>query len=100
MSALVEIDLEPPPDDWAEHLVQTSAFRHVRASPPCCGSTITFGGRASCGNCGWAMYARLGAEYSGPARGRFAYAAIARFGEALELARSVVVQALFAAVLP
>lgn len=101
--------LVPPPsdadlawiaaNDWAEVIVQTSAFRHVWHSAQCIGWTMTSHGRAWCGACGWGLSARL-QDVGGIGSACFAYAAIARIGEALERARIELVQALFEAVLP
>jgi hypothetical protein len=88
-----------PCDDWAEVLVQTAAFRHVRVSPGCRGFTTLSSGRAGCYCCGWGMSARL-ADVGTADSARFAQAAIARVGQAVALAFGEVVQALFEAVLP
>lgn len=85
-------------DDWAEVIVQTSAFRHVVASPACIGYTMASSGRAWCGCCSWGLSGRL-RDVGTLGSASFALAAIARVGEVLELARLAVVQALVEAVL-
>lgn len=105
--------LVPPPSDadlawiaahdWAEVLVQTSAFRHVWQSPHCIGWTMASHGRAWCGACGWGLSARMH-DVGGLGSASFAYAAIARIGETLERAARQLelefMQALLHAVLP
>jgi hypothetical protein len=92
-------DTVPLSDDWAEVLVQTAAFVHVRASSfRCLGYTTLSSGRARCGRCGWGMTARMG-DVGSAGSARFGYAAIARVGQAIALAVDEVVQALFEAVL-
>lgn len=92
-------DLDQVRDEWAEDLVHASAFRHVRAEPACTGYTMASSGRTTCWRCGWQLSGRL--EDVGEVRSaRFAYAALARVGEALHQALAVVAQALIAAVLP
>lgn len=46
-------------DDWAEALVQTSAWLHVDLSPDCTGWTMASSGRAVCGLCEWQCSARM-----------------------------------------
>ena len=86
-------------DDWAEMLLQLAAFAHIRVSPTCRGYTTWSSGREGCSYCGWGMSARM-AEVGTISSARFAQAAIARVGQAIALAVSEVVQALFEAVLP
>jgi hypothetical protein len=88
-----------PCDDWAEVLVQTAAFGHIRVSPGCRGYTTWNSGRAACGLCGWEMSARMG-EVGMPGSAWFAQAALARYGQVIALAVGAVVQALFEAVMP
>ena len=89
-----------PCDDWAEVLVQSAAFVHVRTSSfRCLGYTTWSSGRARCGRCGWVMSARM-ADVGTTGSARFSQAALARVGQAIALAVDEVVQALFEAVLP
>lgn len=92
-------DTVQPWNDWAEGLVQTAAFVHVRASSfRCLGYTTWSSGRAGCGRCGWGVSARMG-DVGTLGSARFSQAAIARVGQAIALAVGEVVQALFEAVL-
>jgi hypothetical protein len=88
-----------PHDNWAEGIVQTAAFAHVRVSPDCRGYTHLSSGGAGCGRCSWGMSARMG-DLGTAGSARFSQAAIARVGQVIVLAVGEVVQALFEAVLP
>jgi hypothetical protein len=88
-----------PCHDWAELIVQTAAFAHVRAAPDCRGYTHWSSGGASCSWCRWGISARMG-DVGTTGNAPLAQAAIARVGQAIALAAGEVVQALLEAVLP
>jgi hypothetical protein len=72
-------------DDWADRLVEATAFRHIARSPECRGYTIVSSGRSLCGNCEWQLSGRM--SDAGELRSaRFALAALATIGLAVEAA--------------
>lgn len=73
-----------PCNDWAEAVVLDAAFIHA-VTEACRGWTMASSGRARCGACGWHLSARMG-DVGTAGSARFAFAALARVGSAVELA--------------
>lgn len=81
-------ETDTPVDEWATHLVESSAFRHINASPACRGYCSVSAGRVRCGNCEWLLSGRL--DDAGELRSaRFAMLALATIGAAIGPLRSM-----------
>jgi hypothetical protein len=66
-------------DQWAEDLVQTSAWMHLDGSPLCLGYVMASSGRAFCGRCQWQLSGRLD-DLGSLRSGRFAMFVLAWIG--------------------